>query len=166
MALVLAALFVPAPAAAEVDGLVPYAAIGYRNGRKLEIQLVEIGWAQVELRTAYAFLEMQEAAALDGVELWIRSGYRTHEHQQWLYEAWRAGWGNKAARPGHSNHQSGRALDLEVSDPRTYAWLEKHARRFGFQRTVRSEPWHWEFTKKPRTAKKKAKKPKRRSKSR
>lgn len=155
MGLLLAALLVPAPAFAEVDGLVPYAAIGYRKGRKLKIQLVQIGWAEVELKTAYAFLEMQEAAAKDGVDLWIRSGFRSHEHQQWLYDAWREGWGNKAARPGHSNHQSGRALDLYISDPETFAWLEKHAKRFGFKRTVRGEPWHWEFTKKPKARKSK-----------
>jgi len=24
-------------------------------------------------------------------------------------------------------------------------WLERNARRFGFRRTVPTEPWHWEW---------------------
>jgi LAS superfamily LD-carboxypeptidase LdcB len=133
--------------------LEPYSAIGYRRGRKLKIKVVQIGWAEVEVKTAKAFLAMQAAAEQDGVTLYIRSGFRSHENQQWLYQAWREGWGNKAARPGFSNHQSGRALDLYL-DASIFDWLERNARRFGFKRTVTGEPWHWEFTKVP--AKKKA----------
>jgi hypothetical protein len=48
--------------------------------------------------------------------------------------------GNLAAKPGYSNHQSGRALDLSVS-----SWLVNNAARFGFKRTVPSEAWHYEF---------------------
>ncbi|KAB2903533.1 MAG: hypothetical protein F9K40_07170 [Kofleriaceae bacterium] len=136
---------VPADARAEV--LEPYPAEGYRRGKKLKLQLVQIGWAEVELETARAFLAMREAAAADGIDLAIRSGWRSHERQAWLYQAWRMGLGNKAARPGYSNHQAGRALDIYLDAP-TYAWLEKNARRFGFRRTVRKEPWHWERVKK------------------
>jgi len=126
-----------------------YDAIGYRRGRPMKIEVVTIGWAEVEVKTAKAFLAMQRAAAADGVELYIRSGFRRHENQVWLYQAWREGWGNKAARPGFSNHQSGRALDLYVGDPAIRQWLDEHARRFGFQRTVAGEPWHWEYAKRP-----------------
>jgi len=139
--------------AASSTDLEPRPAIGYRRGRKLTIKVVQIGWAEVEVKTAKAFLAMQVAAERDGVALYIRSGFRSHENQQWLYQAWREGWGNKAARPGYSNHQSGRALDLYL-DASTFDWLERNARRFGFKRTVTGEPWHWEFTKVP--AKKKA----------
>lgn len=128
----------------DVD-LVPRATLGYRKGRKLKLQVVTIGWAEVEVRTARAFLSMRDAAAVDGIDIWIRNGFRQHEHQEWLYQAYRAGWGNPAARPGYSNHQSGLALDLNVREPETLAWLEANAKRFGFKRTVRSEPWHWEY---------------------
>jgi hypothetical protein len=119
---------------------------GYRKGRPIRVALVEIDWSYVEVKTARAYRAMQRAAAEDGIELLIRSGFRSHEHQTWLYQAWRAGWGNRAARPGHSNHQSGSALDLVVHDPAVRAWLDRHARRFGFRRTVKKEPWHWEFS--------------------
>lgn len=124
--------------------LVVRRAVGYRRGRPVKLRLVTLGLADVELRTARAFLAMRTAAARSGIDLKINSGYRTHEEQDLLHRAWRAGWGNAAARPGYSKHQSGRALDLDVRDPATFAWLVKHARRYGFRRTVRSEPWHWE----------------------
>ena len=139
-----------------VVDMTPRAEVGYRRGRRVAIKVVQLGWADVEVATAKAFLAMREAARADGVDLWIRSGFRSMEQQRWLYAAWKAGWGNKAARPGHSNHQSGRALDLYVDDPATYGWLKQHARRFGFKETVRGEPWHWEYTKPP--PKKKSKK--------
>lgn len=117
---------------------------GYRNGRATPVKVVSIGWADVEVATAKAFARMHAAAAADGVELYIRSGFRSHEQQIWLYRAWKMGYGNPAAKPGYSNHQSGRALDLVIDAP-TLAWLTKHARRFGFKRTVKKEPWHWEY---------------------
>jgi D-alanyl-D-alanine carboxypeptidase len=117
---------------------------GYVNGRPIALRVVSIGWAEVEERTARAFLVMQEAAARDDVELEIWSGFRTHERQAELYARWRRGEGNLAARPGHSRHQSGQALDL-VLDEDTFAWLTANARRFGFRRTVAGEPWHWEY---------------------
>jgi D-alanyl-D-alanine carboxypeptidase len=118
---------------------------GYRKGRPLKLKLVTIDWVEVEVRTARAFEAMRRAAAADGIELEIRSGFRDHDQQAWLYRAYKSGWGNPAARPGHSNHQSGRALDLVVRDRRIRSWLASHAGRFGFRRTVRREPWHWEL---------------------
>ncbi|MEO8700170.1 MAG: D-alanyl-D-alanine carboxypeptidase family protein [Kofleriaceae bacterium] len=122
------------------------AATGYRNGHRIKLEVVDIGWATVEVKTARAFVKMRDAAAADGVELEIWSGFRTYERQAELYAAWRKRMGNEAAPPGYSNHQSGRALDLVVREEATWQWLEKHARRFGFRRTVKREPWHWEYS--------------------
>src|SRR5690606_17210793 len=119
----------------------------------------------VEVKTAAAFLAMREAAARDGVNLSLESGFRTRAEQRRLYRAYRRGKGNKAARPGRSNHQSGRALDISVLTPGARGWLAAHAGSFGFKRTVRKEPWHWEYVEIPRaraphkqTARKKGKK--------
>ncbi len=119
--------------------------VGYAKGRPTKIQLVMVDWTEVELRTARAYRKMRDAAERDGIVLEIRSGFRSHEQQMNLYQRWRAGWGNMAAKPGFSNHQAGRAIDLVVHDPTVLAWLTKHAPKYGFWRTVRSEPWHWEF---------------------
>lgn len=120
--------------------------MGSRDGRPVPLRVVPVGAAEIELGTARAFLAMREAAARDGVELAVRSGFRDRATQAWLYRAWRAGYGNRAARPGYSDHESGRALDLRLDGPRTLAWLRANARRFGFRATVRSEPWHWVFS--------------------
>lgn len=122
--------------------------IGYRNGRTHVLEVVPLGptAVEVEVRTARAFLAMRASAADAGVDLRLESGFRTVEQQLALYRAWRKGRGNKAALPGRSNHQSGRALDINVvSNPGALAWLEAHAATFGFKRTVKGEPWHWEY---------------------
>jgi zinc D-Ala-D-Ala carboxypeptidase len=125
-------------------------ATGYVRGRPRTIEIVPVDDVWLAASTAHDFLAMQEAAAQAGIMLSIRSGFRDHETQTWLYEAWRAGFGNRAARPGFSLHQSGRALDIRVYDPQTRTWLTKHARRFGFRRTVADEPWHFEHVGRPR----------------
>ena len=153
----------PAPVAAgpmvEIGGvaMTPQPVVGYRRGRRKTIMVVPIDWGEVEVRTARAFVAMRDAAAAAGIELRIVSGFRSREHQQWLYAAWRAGMGNRAARPGYSNHQSGRALDLDLDRPGAFTWLDANARRFGFKRTVKSEPWHWEWNGKQPRGKLKAK---------
>lgn len=125
----------------------PVERIGYRHGRRHTFEVVPLGphEVEVEVSTARAFLAMRAAAADAGVELGLASGFRTVEQQRALYRAWRKGRGNKAARPGLSNHQSGRALDIVISDPGSVAWLESNGALFGFKRTVKSEPWHWEY---------------------
>jgi len=123
----------------------PRRVTGYVSGRPISLRVVDVGWAEVEEKTALAFAEMQEAAARDDVELTIYSGFRTNERQAELYARWRRREGNMAAPPGHSRHQSGQALDI-LLDEDSYRWLEKNARRFGFRRTVAGEPWHWEYS--------------------
>jgi LAS superfamily LD-carboxypeptidase LdcB len=134
-------------AAAEDVDSEPRAVTGYKNGKAFKLKVVDVGWAEVEVSTARAFEKMRTAAEEDGVRLVIWSGFRTYERQAELYDRYRRGYGNLAARPGHSNHQSGRALDLMIEHG-TYE--KKHARHYGFAATVRGEPWHWEFVGVPR----------------
>jgi hypothetical protein len=120
-------------------------ATGYRSGQKVELKVVEVAGAEVEVKTAKAFKAMARAARKAGVELAVRSGFRSHAKQTRLYRQYRRGVGNLAARPGYSQHESGRALDLVVVREKTYQWLTAHANEFGFHRSVRGEPWHWEY---------------------
>jgi hypothetical protein len=63
--------------------------------------------------------------------------------QQYLYDCYltkSCNNGNLAAKPGYSNHQNGRAVDVSTS-----SWLFANAAKFGFVRTVPSEDWHWEY---------------------
>lgn len=134
-----------------IDGA-PIERIGYRQGRRQALEVVPLGplRVEVEVRTAQAFLAMRAAAEQAGVELGLVSGFRTAAEQRALHRAWRKGHGNKAALPGRSNHQSGRALDIGgVTAPGALAWLETNAALFGFKRTVKGEPWHWEYVEIP-----------------
>lgn len=118
---------------------------GYRNGQMIKLRLVIVDGKPVEEHTAAAYKRMKAAAAKAGVNIVIASGFRTMERQRELYADYLAGRGNLAAVPGHSNHQSGLALDLNTRAPKVLQWLEAHGKEYGFRRTVPSEAWHWEY---------------------
>jgi LAS superfamily LD-carboxypeptidase LdcB len=118
---------------------------GYDHGQKTKLKIVSVGRAEAEVTTARAFRAMASAARKSGVELAIHSGYRSYAKQAELYREYRKGHGNLAAPPGFSNHESGRALDIYITDHRAYDWLREHASRYGFHRTVPGEAWHWEY---------------------
>lgn len=118
---------------------------GYSHGVPKKVKLVEVAGVELEQATAKAFRAMAKAARKAGIHIGIRSGFRSHEKQKRLYREYVKGWGNLAARPGYSNHQNGKAVDIYIDDYRVYQWLRKHAGKYGFKRTVRKEAWHWEF---------------------
>jgi LAS superfamily LD-carboxypeptidase LdcB len=120
-------------------------ATGYTNGTPTKIKIVDCGNSEAEVHTAIAFRAMAKAAAKAGLDLRIRSGFRSHAKQKQLYKEYQRGEGHLAARPGYSNHESGRALDIYITDYRVYEWLKQHAAEYGFHRTVPGEAWHWEY---------------------
>lgn len=89
-----------------------------------------------------AFYEMQAHAELDGIDLWIQSGYRSYDTQVSIYNNYVAMDGQEAAdtyssRPGHSEHQSGLAAD--INDPNesfngtaAAEWLKNNCYKYGF----------------------------------
>ena len=118
-------------------------------------------------RAARAFLRMHEDARSNGIELHIVSAFRSARYQlgiltrkcergQSIDEILRV-----SAAPGYSEHHSGRALDLttpgfaaleeEFERSPAFAWLQRHAARFGFALSyprgnahgIAYEPWHW-----------------------
>ncbi len=123
-------------------------AVGYVQGKPVSITVVAINGKPVELTTARAYRTMHTAAARAGIEIKVVSGFRTMAEQEHLYGCYihcSCNNCNLAARPGHSNHQSGHALDLNARDPAVGAWLRAHAHEYGFRNTIASEPWHWEY---------------------
>ena len=113
---------------------------------------------------------LMAGAAADGEKLAVASAYRSYEEQQRSYRSLKGVLGADAdrlsARPGHSQHQLGTAVDftnaaagykLVVTFARTSAsrWLEHHAWKYGFvlayprgeeERTgYRWEPWHYRY---------------------
>ena len=106
--------------------------------------------------TCDAFLEMQKAAAADGVTVWMQSGYRSVKYQTSLYERKTKyyldkGYDNATARekaaavvnpPGYSEHNCGLAADLNSPEhtgldegfekTTAFRWLCEHAGDYGF----------------------------------
>src|SRR5215208_4845103 len=74
-----------------------------------------------------------------GLTLVVTSGFRSDAEQAKLFAAnpnpkW-------VAPPGRSLHRLGTELDL--GPPGAYGWLAANARRFGFVKRYRWEPWHY-----------------------
>lgn len=116
---------------------------------------------------ALAWHAMKAAAAGDGVVLTMESAFRSVARQaeilgarlaagQTLDEALR--W---VAPPGCSEHHTARAIDIgtpgctaleeDFESTAAFAWLQRHAARFGFSLSFPRgnrfgygyEPWHW-----------------------
>ncbi len=108
---------------------------------------------QFDKRAVKHLNEMCEAAAEDGVSLWIISAFRTYDYQQGLFNAEvneyyyyhpnasqkeaEIGASTEVARPGTSEHNLGLAIDfnsVEQSFENTaqFKWLQKHAAEYGF----------------------------------
>lgn len=109
-----------------------------------------------------------DAAQSAGVALAVQSAYRSYARQGVVFAGWESASGHDealrfSARPGHSEHQLGTAVDLrEAGGPAPWEvrfgerpagrWLAEHAWEFGFalsypdgaeDRTCYGpEPWH------------------------
>ena len=89
-----------------------------------------------------AFNKMQQAAALEGINLWICSGFRSYGYQSYLYNNYvaydgKANADRYSARPGHSEHQSGLAMDINnasssFDNTAEAKWLAQHCNDYGF----------------------------------
>lgn len=88
-----------------------------------------------------------------GTDLTVNSGGRSRAEQARAYANYLAGRGNLAAPPGHSVHESGRAVDfggpIQNAGSIQHIWLQQNAHKFGWLWTGKNfsqfEPWHWEF---------------------
>lgn len=105
--------------------------------------VVPVGnYQYLDPNAAAAFTKMQKAAAAEGINLFVCSGYRSYSYQQYLYNNYVAMDGKAAAdrysaRPGHSEHQTGLAADINMAssyfDNTVEAkWLAKHCTDYGF----------------------------------
>lgn len=139
-------------------------------------ELVDVGpnlvgrMQQLTPEAAKQWASMVDAAAADGVTLLIVSGFRSVEYQARLIRK-KINAGQVItnilevnAAPGHSEHHTGRAVDIatpgsrplteEFEDTDAFRWLEANAGRFGFSLSyprdnpygITYEPWHWALT--------------------
>ncbi len=95
--------------------------------------------------TYNAFLNMFNAAKKENLTLIINSSYRSYEEQDEVYNDFKDSRGEEyadkiAARPGHSEHQTGMSIDIQTygSTASTFEefdefkWLQKNAHKYGF----------------------------------
>ncbi len=127
---------------------------------------------QVHKDTYEAMKRMRAAAASDGVQLVLLSGYRSHQLQKEIFFEIKSHRNQTAferskvsAPPGHSEHSTGYAIDLgdgemretdfevEFASTKAFKWLQKNAARYHFTLSfpignaqgVSYEPWHWRY---------------------
>lgn len=123
---------------------------------------------RMEVETYAAFQEMFQAALEDGYQLYVTSGYRGYEEQEEVFASYLLEGDENyalqyAAKPGYSEHQTGRAIDVftpgETIHTFAYSpvatWLAEHAYEYGFilrypegkeNLTGYSyEPWHYRY---------------------
>lgn len=128
----------------------------------------EYGSKQVTQNTYDAFLNLWNAGYEQGYYFMVSSAYRTYEKQQSVYDEYKNSQGLEyadkiAARPGHSEHQTGYALDIFEKSTKqsnfhtteSYEWLKNNAHKYGFilrypedkeQVTGYSfESWHYRY---------------------
>ena len=92
--------------------------------------------------TLNAFNEMKADSQSIGLNLYISSGYRSYSYQETLYNNYVSRDGKEqadtySARPGHSEHQTGLAFDLNtIDDSFAYTeegkWVKDNCYKYGF----------------------------------
>jgi zinc D-Ala-D-Ala carboxypeptidase len=112
-----------------------------------------------------ALAAMNAAAAAAGVTLLVSSSYRSYEYQVEVWNRTVASDGEaeaeaSVARPGHSQHQLGTAVDFgsitdAFADTKAGRWLAANASRFGFSLSFpkgmseatgyKWESWHYRY---------------------
>jgi zinc D-Ala-D-Ala carboxypeptidase len=88
-------------------------------------------------------------AATDGIEIVVKSGWRSRAYQKELLREAVAKYGSpqEAARwvatPDRSSHVSGQAVDIGPGS--AAAWLSRHGAAYRLCQIYRNEPWHFEL---------------------
>lgn len=126
------------------------------NGKKVRIEALE------------AFQKLWKEAKKENLKITIVSAYRDYEYQSKLFQGYVQEKGlkyalNCSAKPGHSEHQTGLAIDVmgENGDynlfeqTKEFEWMKDHAHEFGFILRYpkgkekitgfKYEPWHYRY---------------------
>ncbi len=111
------------------------------------------------------YVEMFETAKNEGLSLRVISAHRTESYQRGLYNNKLRATGkvnadNYSAKPGHSEHQTGLAVDISSTRrsfeyTSEFKWLGEHAHEYGYILRYPKgkewitgysyEPWHYRF---------------------
>jgi D-alanyl-D-alanine carboxypeptidase len=137
------------------------------------VEVTAAGFAQRDRVRQFVIPDLaalRQAADANGTPIVVISGYRSYAYQQGLFqdEVNRVGEARAAdgvARPGHSEHQLGTAIDVlnpeageltaAFADTPAGTWLAAHAHEYGFvisypadaqdRSCYQYEPWHLRY---------------------
>lgn len=117
---------------------------------------------------ANAFYKLSSDAKLKGLRIIASSAYRSYTYQEELFNYYVSEKGmdyalNCSAKPGHSEHQTGLAVDVEGSnfdydlfeESKEFDWMKNNAHKYGFILRYpkgkekitgfKYEPWHYRY---------------------
>ena len=109
----------------------------------VEVKDCSIDEFYLEEETANAYEEMCLDSINEGLNISITSAYRSYDEQNDLYLTYLKLYGKSyvdkyVAVPGHSEHQTGLAIDLEslecdiFRNSKEYLWVRENAHNYGF----------------------------------
>lgn len=135
-----------------------------------EVELADVpGGEKVDKRIYEPLMEMLHAAAEEGIDAAVVSGYRDSKTQQRLYkdkiaEYQSQGYSEAEAKeiaeqwvalPGTSEHQLGLAVDINGASYDIYLWLQENSYKYGFIfrypgskvdiTGIQEEVWHYRY---------------------
>jgi LAS superfamily LD-carboxypeptidase LdcB len=108
---------------------------------------------QLDPALAAAVRQAADAAAADGVDFWITSGWRSPAFQQHLLDQAVQEYGSleEARRwvntPEKSTHVTGKAVDIGPAS--ADYWLIQHGAQYGLCQVYENEIWHFELLTEP-----------------
>ena len=117
----------------------------YLNKNFVPKNLVKIDNTKLDIIAAREFENMRKEAKSENLNIVAISGYRSYEYQDNLYNKYvehdsKEKADTYSARPGHSEHQTGLAVDIsdgkkaytEFQNTKEFEWMQKNAYKFGF----------------------------------
>lgn len=125
----------------EDDGVVPGGVTVFDNGYP--------GVANLDPDLLHALRSAATAAAEDGVEFTLNSGWRSAEYQAQLLREAVSDYGSEeeaarwVATADTSAHVSGSAVDIGPYD--ATAWLSEYGAEYGLCQIYGNESWHYEL---------------------
>jgi D-alanyl-D-alanine carboxypeptidase len=154
-----------------VNKLRPLQPADYEPADLVDVPIPYVWAPKLRREASDAVVHLFDAAADDGLELASQSAYRSYPTQVDVYgglvnSRGQAAADRTSARPGHSEHQTGLAIDISAvpancsldqcfADTPQGEWLAKTAWRFGFVLRYPDgatpitgyeyEPWHFRY---------------------
>jgi hypothetical protein len=107
------------------------------------------GVANLDPDLLRALREAATAAADDGIDVYVNSGWRSPGYQDQLLREAVSEYGSEeeaarwVATAATSPHVSGDAVDIGHAD--ATAWLSEHGAEYGLCQIYGNEPWHYEL---------------------